>query len=146
MYKYTECGLRNIQLRNGYEIYHTEHGESVGIHDVYGLHKIIGLHIVNNKPNITGTEIRFLRKELGLSQVEFAQILGVSEPSVRNWEKSRGKFTKPAERLLRLLYREHVSENGIVRELIDRVSKINRDNYQKVLELEETDSGWGQVA
>lgn len=146
MYKYTECGLRGITLKNGYEEFETSYGKAVGVHDVDGLHRAIGLHIAVSKPAINGAEVRFLRKELGFSQVELAGLLGVSEPSVRNWEKSRGKITRPAERLLRLLYCEHANEGGVIRDLIDSVSKMNRDDYHKTLELEETEEGWAQAA
>jgi DNA-binding transcriptional regulator YiaG len=40
-----------------------------------------------------GQEIRKLRLERGLKQVELAKVLGVNEDTVRNWE---GERTAPA--------------------------------------------------
>ena len=142
MFHYTSCGLRNIWLRNGYVVRKTPYGEAVAIHNVEGLHCVIGLYLVRNKPRLSGAEVRFLRKELDMSQSDLASILGVSENSVRGWENHRTKITRPAERLLRYIFVEHVEGDGKIRELIEKISKINRDAYRKELKLEETDAGW----
>ena len=146
MYHYTDCGLNNVWLKNGYETYDTDYGEAVGIHDVEGLHKAIGLHLIANKPRLTGAEVRFLRIELDLSQKGLANLLGVTEQSVRGWEKHRNTITKAPERLLRFLYRESVCNNGMLRKLVDRIATLNRDAYHAKIELEETDAGWKQAA
>ena len=39
-------------------------------------------------------EVRVIRKGLGLSQEQFAEVLGVSESAVRRWESGRAKMTK----------------------------------------------------
>ncbi len=77
MFHYDLCGLRNIWLKNGFEFHDTPYGRSVAIHDVDGLHKAIGMHLINNKPRLSPLEVRFLRKELNLSQVNLAKWLGV---------------------------------------------------------------------
>ncbi len=146
MYEYTDCGLEGIVLKNGYEVYQTDYGEGVGIHDLKGLHSTIGLNIVCNKPSLSYREVRFLRKELELSQSELGRILGVVESSIRAWEKGRSKIAKPADRLLRNLYREMVCGESKVRELLDRIASLNRDTYHDKLELEETENGWIECA
>ncbi len=146
MFHYTGCGLRNVWLRNGYAAQQTAYGRGVAIHDLEGLHQMIGLYIVNDKPRLAGAEVRFLRKELDMSQSDLAHILGVSESSLRGWEKSRIRITMPAERLLRHLYREHVSGNGNMRALIDRINQLSRDMHIARLELEETERGWRTAA
>lgn len=40
---------------------------------------------------ITGNAIKALRTKLGLSQVEFAKLIGVSGPSITLWERKKGK-------------------------------------------------------
>lgn len=146
MHHYTSCGLLNIWLRNGYERKETSYGQGIAIHDVQGLHKAIGLNLVQNKPQLSGAEIRFLRKELDMPQATLAALLGVSENSVRGWEKHRGKITKPAERLLRMLYQEYAVGNTSVRALIERLGQFNRDIYANGMDLEETESGWRTAA
>lgn len=146
MFHYTSCGLRNVWLKNGFEEKKTAYGKAIAIHNVEGLHRAIGLHLVTNKPRLSGAEIRFLRKELDLSQGALANMLGVGETTMRGWEKNRPKITKPAERLLRMMYREHVDGDGTIRKLVERIAQINRDAYQKNLELEETQTGWKAAA
>lgn len=146
MFHYTSCGLRNIWLRNGFSIKQTSYGKAVAIHNVGGLHKAIGLHLVNNKKSHSGSEVRFLRKELDMSQAQLAQVLGVGETTVRGWENNRTKITKPADRMLRVLYREHVDGDGKVRELVERLAELNREAMSSKLELVETNTGWKAAA
>jgi DNA-binding transcriptional regulator YiaG len=42
------------------------------------------------KPRITAKGLRSLRRKLGLSQAEFAGLIGVSRQAVANWEKRQG--------------------------------------------------------
>lgn len=42
MYHYTESGLQNIWLVNGFTRVKTKHGVGVSIHDVEGPHRLIG--------------------------------------------------------------------------------------------------------
>jgi putative transcriptional regulator len=145
LYHYTGCGLRNVWLRNGFVVRETDYGKGVAIHDVEGLHKVIGLHLIDRKPVLSGSEVRFLRKELDLPQSRLAQILGVSENSVRGWENNRTAISRPAERMLRVLYREHVAGDGNVRAIVDRLADLDRNQGRK-LELEDTESGWRAAA
>lgn len=146
MYHYTECGLKNIWLSNGYTERKTAHGAAVAIADMVGLHRAIGLHLVTHKPQLTGAEVRYLRIELDLSQDALARIIGVNETSVRGWENHRTKITKPAERLLRLLYKESVSGDGNVRALIDSIAQLNRDIHSEKINLSHDSHGWNEAA
>jgi putative transcriptional regulator len=146
LYHYTGCGLRNVWLRNGFIVRDTEYGKAVAIHDVEGLHRTIGLHLVDRKPVLSGTEVRFLRKELDFPQSRLAQFLGVSENSVRGWENNRTAISRPAERMLRILYREHIAGDGNVRALVDRLADLDRQSHARKLELEDTESGWHALA
>lgn len=146
MLHYISCGLKNIWLRNGYTTIKTEYGNATSIHDMHGLHKAIGLFLVNNIPKFVGAELRFLRKELDLSQVNLANLLGVSESSIRSWENDRAKAPAPAENLLRVLYQEKVNGHKDINDLLERISQLNRDTHSNKIWLEETNSGWGKAA
>jgi DNA-binding transcriptional regulator YiaG len=146
MYKYTECGLEGVKLKNGFEEYETEHGKGVGIHDLEGLHAAIGRHLVCNKAVLSGAEVRFLRKELELSQVELANFFGVGESSVRAYESDRTQISGPADRILRVLYLEMVDGEGEVRQLLERLATLNREMYHLEIKLEDTPDGWKQAA
>src|SRR5262245_44041653 len=110
LYHYTECGLSNVYLVNGYKFHETPRGKSVSIHDIEGLHKAIGLFFVTSKRDLSGDEVRFLRHEMLMSQNTLGKLLGVSEQAVRRWETGKIAIPKPSEGLLRLLYRDHVND------------------------------------
>ena len=40
---------------------------------------------------ITGNGVKAMRKKVGLTQAKFAKLIGVSVPTVVNWEKAKGK-------------------------------------------------------
>ena len=127
MYHYEECGLSNVWLVDGFEIEtDEEYGELVSIASVNELHKTIGLYLINEKPELNGEEIRFLRKELNLSQKNLAGILSVNESTVRNWESDRVEIGKPAELVLRALYKEQAHGGGALREMIEKLNHQER--------------------
>lgn len=144
MFHYQSCGLENVFLRNGYVERDTPYGMTFSIHDIEGLHKAIGLHIVCCKPGLlSDREVVFLRTELDLPQRQLAQLIGVGESTVRNWESGRGPIQGPADRILRTLYKDAVCGNGKVKALLDQISQLNREGYSAVsLEMEEVDGGW----
>ena len=144
MYHYIESGLKNIWLTNGFTVKKTPYGEAVSIQDVEGLHRLIG-SIIAKRPKLTGPELRFLRKELGLSQKGLADFVGTSEQTVSLWER-RGAVPKAADRLIKLAYLETISKGGNVKikEMIDRLNALDTTAFQK-LELEKARE-WKEAA
>lgn len=138
-YHYTEGGLRNIWLANGYTVRKTKYGDGVSIHDVDGLHRAIA-HAVTNKPHLTGAEVRFLRKEMGMSQRGLGELLGVTDQAVALWEK-KGRLPKTADRLLRLIYVEHEGGNVPIRATIQRINDIDQHGDEQII-AEETKGRW----
>ena len=53
----------------------------------------------------TGEDISALRRFVGLSQVQFAEALGISVHTLRNWEQGRRRPEGPALALLRIAAR-----------------------------------------
>lgn len=51
------------------------------------------------------TEVGRVRTRMGLSQEKFAQLLGISERTLQNWEQGRRRPTGPARVLLRVAAR-----------------------------------------
>lgn len=111
-YHYTESGLDNVWLANGYEFVDLPSGKHLKIKDIDGLHREIGRKLTENKKNLTGKEIRFLRQEMLLSQTSLAKLLDITEQTVHRWEKNKSEIPKPAESLIRFLYREHIHDNA----------------------------------
>jgi DNA-binding transcriptional regulator YiaG len=144
MYHYTESGLRNIWLENGYATVKTKHGKGVSIRDVEGLHRVIGKALAQ-KPKLTGAELRFLRKEMEMSQGALAMLVGTSEQSVSLWER-RGNIPKTADRLVRLIYLEHIGNNPKVMELIDRLNLQDRKQLLEKMTFSEQAGRWREAA
>lgn len=145
MYHYTECGLDNVYLVNGFTPKDTPRGKTVSIADIDGLHRAIGRHLITERKRLTGKEIRFLRHELGLSQAALAALLGSDEQTVARWEKGRNKPSRAAEAVLRLLYQEHISENVSVSEALQQIADLE-NAMDRRMELEETADGWDIAA
>lgn len=54
---------------------------------------------------VTGIEVKRLRKRLGLTQVQLAEMVGVHVNSVARWERGEMGIRESAARLMRLLDR-----------------------------------------
>jgi putative transcriptional regulator len=57
----------------------------------------------SRKFEYTSNEIRSLRNRLNLSQEKFANQLGISTGTLKNWEQGRRKPTGPANVLLKMV-------------------------------------------
>jgi DNA-binding transcriptional regulator YiaG len=55
---------------------------------------------------MTGDEVRRLRKRLGLTQVELADMVGVSSNSLARWERGELGIRESAARLMKLLAKQ----------------------------------------
>lgn len=145
MYHYLESGLRNVWLRNGYKEEQGPYGATLAIEHLEGLHQAIALKLINKPIRLSGTEIRFLRKEMELSQQSLGQILGVSSQSIAQWEKSKGRIQAPSDRLLRLLVCEFYKRNVTVRGFIEKLNELDRKEAKKIF-FSETKDGWSSAA
>ncbi len=145
LYHYTECGIDNVYLVNGYNFVGVPTGESVVIHDMDGLHKAIGMILVSDRKQLSGQEIRFLRTELLLSQSSLARVLDVDAQTVARWEKNKISMPRAAEAALRILYAEHVGENERLTEVLNRIADLE-DEIDGQITLEETSGVWEEAA
>lgn len=143
MYHYTEVGLQNVWLANGYNVRKTSYGKAVSIENADGLHRAIGRALAC-KSHLTGAEFRFLRKELDLSQHRVADLLGATEQAVSLWER-KGKIPKTADRMFRAIYLETIDGNVKLKELIERVADLDRKVDVKLV-FQDTDGGWLKAA
>ncbi|HKJ10468.1 MAG TPA: helix-turn-helix domain-containing protein [Gammaproteobacteria bacterium] len=141
MYHYTGCGLRNVYLKNGYKVRETAYGKTVAVEDLDGLHQAIACDLINYKPKLTGTEFRFLRKELGMSQKRLAELLSSTEQSVSLWER-KGSVPKWADRMIRLLYLEYMQANPSIVQLVDKLNHLDRAANAKKRLFKDTGRGW----
>ncbi|ODT80594.1 MAG: hypothetical protein ABS76_15565 [Pelagibacterium sp. SCN 64-44] len=145
-YHYTDSGLDNIYLENGYTLHQTPYGEGVSIQDTTELHKVIGRWLVSLPKPLSGAELRFLRIEMGMTQRDLAAVLNADEQAVRRWEKARDKgFHGSADRLLRALYLEYIDGEGDIRALVDRLAELDQIEHAEAC-FQETEAGWKLAA
>jgi putative zinc finger/helix-turn-helix YgiT family protein len=71
--------------------------------DADGLARAVARAIVGKRQRLSSSEIRFLRKQLGLSGIDLAMHLGTTPESVSRWEHGRTPMGTTADRLLRLM-------------------------------------------
>ena len=111
-YRYTECGLDNVVIE-GLEIVTDDAGEKVYcITNIVSLHRAITYSIVTQETGISGSELRFLRTEMGLSQAGLGEILKVSRPTLNRWEHGKTDIAANAEVVIRMLAAERLNVGG----------------------------------
>jgi putative zinc finger/helix-turn-helix YgiT family protein len=103
-YQYTASGLRYVTLHNVEVSRCPQCGETeVAIPQIEGLHRAIATALVRKATRLAPEEIRFLRKYLGWSGVDFAAHMGTTPATVSRWEQGKTPMGPIADRLLRLL-------------------------------------------
>lgn len=151
-YHYTECGLNNIYLVNGFKITKTENGdEEIFIHDIHGLHKAISHTLIFKKGLLEGSEIKFIRTMLDLSQNKLGDRIGCGYQQILLWEKNKNKISKPADRLLKitlLTYLDKKIDNGEVFASINEIADLDAAEADQCNEIafKEVKDSWEKVA
>lgn len=141
MYHYTESGLDNVWLANGYIERDTPYGKGVSVVDADSLHRALALQITDKQGRITGKELRFLRTMLGLSQAGLAKMLAVTEQAVSLWERT-GKVPKQSDAFVRFLVLGKLDGDKPIGELIERISTVERIVHQRIVARETSRKRW----
>ena len=142
-YRYAESGLSNVVLNNAVTTTTcTKCGEVyTGFRAVERLHKVIAAALIRKKGRLAPEEIRFLRKSLGWSGVDFAKRMGTTKETVSRWETGKLAMGPQADRLLRML----VAKGTPVEEYpVDVLSQVAADGPARParVELEDGPKGW----
>lgn len=137
MYHYTDAGLKNVWLTNGYQQQNTPYGRVVAVQDVEGLTLAICSALCQKPSKLTGAEFRYLRNGLMLSQPSLGQMLGVSGQAVALWEKT-GRVPKMADTMMRLIYTAHTDDDARVKHIVTTLNESERF----CMTLRETKRGW----
>ena len=137
MHHYTDGGLRNVWLANGYKIKKTPYGEAVAIHDGDGLTEAICIALTRKTGTLTGVEFRYIRSAgMLLSQPALGKLMGIDGQSIARWEKS-GKVPRWADKLVRLFYGAHAHGNEPIRRAVARVKTVERLVKQRIVVQED---------
>jgi DNA-binding transcriptional regulator YiaG len=146
MYHYTESGLDNVWLENGYHEHETAYGRGVSIQNSEELHRLIGQDLISLNRPLIGAELRFLRLEMEISQHDLAALLGSKEQTLRLWEKNRKKAVPGSpDRLLRAYYYDFIGKNPSMRRLLKKLADIRESQHMNAC-FRQTKTGWAACA
>ena len=112
VYHYRESGLEIVRLENGFVIHDTEYGKAVAIDVVEALHGLTGRTLLE-KSIWSSAELKFVRKEIGMSKKMLAELIGTGDQTVSLWERGK-RVPETASRLLRAQYSQRVQGNTSV--------------------------------
>ena len=99
---YPESGLDNVELQNA-PIWICENGhEELQVPAITQLHDLLAQLIIRKPAPLSGQEIRFLRKRLGMPAIEFAPKLGLHHVSLSRFENNQRQPTRRLDLLIRL--------------------------------------------
>ncbi|HEU0230155.1 MAG TPA: hypothetical protein VFR20_06260 [Burkholderiaceae bacterium] len=138
MYHFTDGGLRNVWLVNGYKTSETPYGSAVSIQDVKGLTRAICKVLVRKKSHLTGAEFRYLRLALLMSQSGLGRTLGRTEQAIASWEKT-GHIPKFADTMMRFIYARHENGDEQVKNIVEAVNETDRDIH---IVMRDSKAGW----
>lgn len=140
-YRYKGCGLDDVWLVSGYDIEVIDGERAITVRNLDGLHKAIGRFLVRRRKLLSGKEIHFLRKQMDLTQSELARLLGYNAQQIARYEKDENKMPGPADRLLRMIYRDCVDDIVSVRKILEQLDDLDSRKNEKQV-FQQTSDGW----
>ena len=143
MYHYTECGLPNVYLKNGFTIEHIDGEDYTSIDDMNNLHVAIAQTIADSHTALRPAEFKFLRIELNLSQKMLGHRFGVSEQTIARYEKGQSDIPRTTDAALRSLFMEKLEKTNSVSYFLDLLSDAEAQQAAQEILLEEIDNCWG---
>jgi len=144
-FRYTGCGLDDIWLISGYTVEEHDGEQAVTIRNLEGLHKAIGESLIQRKKILSSKEVRFLRRQIGITQSEMARLVGCDAQQIARYEKGENKMPGPTDRLVRMLYKEHIGGDVPVRAILKALDELDsRMNDRHT--FKETLEGWREAA
>jgi DNA-binding transcriptional regulator YiaG len=146
MYHFTESGLSNVYLKNGFTVEKIDGEEYTSIDDMNGLHKAIAQAVVDSSKPLTHEEFKFLRIELNVSQKTLGTRFGVDEQTIARYEKGQTKIPRTTDAALRTLYMESQERNNPVSYFLDLLADTEAEEAAKDIRLEERQNRWEVVA
>lgn len=101
-YPFNESGLSGVTLI-GIELIECEACQNVDpiIPDVNDLMRALAWHLTTQRYRLSGEDVRFLRKYLKMTGVEFARLLGADKSTLSKWENGEDPIGTANERLIR---------------------------------------------
>lgn len=88
MHEFNDAGLENIRLKNGFIKHQTRYGEGLAYQGLTSLTQQVCVALALRPGRLTGTEFRYIRRALELSQSNLGKLFDRTEQTIANWEKN----------------------------------------------------------
>ncbi|MSO20078.1 MAG: helix-turn-helix domain-containing protein [Acidobacteria bacterium] len=102
-YPFAECGMKNVMLMGIKVIRCKSCGDSPILSNLQGLLRSLALGVVKKPMRLNGTEVRYLRKRLGKTGVEFSRLIHVDPSTLSKWENGDDPVGEQSDRLIRMI-------------------------------------------
>src|SRR5687767_1183748 len=99
---YLESGLDNVQLVNVPVWVCANSHEELEIPAITQLHELLAQMIIRKPANLTGPEIRFLRRRVDMQAKEFAERIGLTPVALSRFENGKTVVSQRTGLLIRL--------------------------------------------
>lgn len=137
---YVESGLPNILLLGvEFRVCPSCGEEERVMPRLAQLHRVIAEAVAEKAAHLSGAEVRYLRKHLGWSGEQFAEVMGVRPETVSRWENDKEPIGGGYERALRLMA---MRERPVESYPNDRLAEIAPSSTPMKLRLAAHKSGW----
>lgn len=105
LYHYKECGLPNVYL-GGIRVASCKKCDENYpiISSILVLYDNIAEAVALKPRSLTGLELKFLRKHLGLTATEWASYMKTNKATISRWENQKTKIGTQSDALIRYLY------------------------------------------
>jgi putative zinc finger/helix-turn-helix YgiT family protein len=140
---YTEGGLPHVVFAN-VEVRRCGScgNEALVLSNIDGLHRAIARTLVRKPARLSGSEIRFLRKYLGVSSATFADLLGTTDEIVLAWEGSAQRLPIRTEIAIRVLV---AARQPVTSYPVEKITQAVNDRGAPVaakIRMRKTDGTW----
>ena len=132
LYHYRESGLPNVYL-SGIDIaFCKECKEHYPIiPSILDLYEKIAEAVALKPQPLTGAEIKFLRKQLGFTAVQWASYLKTDKTNISRWENERATLSSQSDALIRYIYfrlLEEKENRHIGKDISGRITSVEKDD------------------
>lgn len=135
MHRYDESGLSNVVLQGVGIVECGKCGNSdLILPRLAKIHQAIAAALANSPGRLTGEQLRFLRKHLGLSGDELGHYLHTDKTKISKWERGEDRIGPSNDRLIRLLAaaldKEMRSSVSAIAEHLPQISDDQGKNWE----------------
>lgn len=134
-YHYTQCGLDNVYLKDGFHITRTSKGNVVSIENPRGLEKAIADSLASLDRRLSARELRFMRTHLGYSQSKLAELLQVSTIAVKKWESGENPLPGTTDTVIKTMFKEREQNMAALFEVLENRGSGDQETDSNDLEF-----------